>query len=231
MRPPDDGPPNPSLADAIRISLVGFYEEISNLLIGNVAWALLTGGVIYAIGRWPIALLLIPFIGPLTCGLARMATGVARERVVKLGDFIAGVRERFVAKLGLAALQALVLGIALADLLVAPAIGGIMAAVSMVLALYVAASTIAYGLVFWTLLADPEHGALEVPQIGRLALAVVLSRPAQVGVLLVLAVLGIGVMASLVVPILFLPSILLIAIAGYVVPAADRIRETARARG
>lgn len=214
----------PRLGDAVRVGFSGFIEEITTFLVANLVWALLAGGVLYAIGRWPLALLLAPLLAPLTSGLARVATEVAQGRVVSPRTYLAGLRDRFWAKLGLGAVQAIVLLIAIADLVLAPGIGGLPAVASMILAVYVAIASTAYGLVFWTLISSRETSRLPVRQIGRLALAVVLRRPGQVAFLFGFAVLAVAVMSTLVVPVLFLPSIALLVVAAYVIPAAEEIR-------
>ncbi len=214
----------PRLGDAIRLGVSGFIQEIVTFLMANGLWTVLVGGIVYGMLRWPIALLLAPLIAPLTCGLTRIATETARDRVVSPGTFIAGVTDRFWTKPGAGVIQTVVLAIAVADLLVAPAIGGLPAVASLVLAVYVAASSVAYGLVFWTLLSDPELRTMPVRQIGRLALAVVLRRPGQVAFLLVFAVLAASVAIPLIPTVLFLPSIVLLTVAAYVLPAAEEIR-------
>lgn len=222
--PDDDGRSGRPLGDAIRIGVAGFIEEITTFLIANVAWAILAGGIAYASIRWPVALLLAPLAAPLTTGLSRVAVETARGRVVSLRTFGAGVRDRFWTKVGLGAVQAIVLLVAIADLLLAPTIGGLPALVSMILAIYVAISSVAYGLIFWTLLADRDLGAMPVRQVARLALALILRKPGQIAYLFAFAMLAAGVMAALVAPVLFLPSIVLLTIAAYVVPAAEEIR-------
>jgi hypothetical protein len=212
------------LGDAVRVGVSGFIEEIVTFLMVNGIWAMLVGGIVYAMLRYPIALLLAPAIVPLTCGLARVADDVARERVVSLRTFVSGVFDRFWLKLALGAVQVLVLLVAIADLVLAPAIGGVAAVASMVLAVYVAASSLAYGLVFWTLLVDPERRQTPVRQVARLALAVVLRRPGQVAFLFLFAILSASVIGYLVVPVLFLPSIALLTVAAYVLPVAEEIR-------
>jgi len=216
--------PAAGLGDAVRIGIRGFIEEITTFLTANVAWALLAGGIVYASAHWPVALLLAPLAVPLTSGLSRVAAETARGRFVSLTTFAAGVRDRFWTKVGLGAVHLLVLLIATVDLVLAPTIGGLPALVSMMLAIYVAISSVAYGLVFWTLLADRELGAMPVRQVARLALAVLLRKPGQVAFLLVFVVLAVGVMATLAAPVLFLPSIVLLTLAAYVVPAAEEIR-------
>lgn len=213
-----------TLGDAIRLGVSGFIEEIVTFLMSNAVWALLVGLLTYAILRSPAALLLAPLIAPLSCGLARVATETARDRVVSPRTFITGVTDRFWAKLGAGAIQVLVLLIALADLLLAPAIGGLPAVASLVLAVYVAVSSLAYGLVFWTLISDPELRKMPVRQIARLALAVVLRHPGQVAFLFVFAVLAASVAVPLIPAVLFLPSIVLLTVAAYVLPAAEEIR-------
>lgn len=216
----------PRLADAVRIGVTGFIEEIIAFLVANVAWAVLVGGVVYAIYRWPAALLLAPVAAPLTCGLARVAVETARGRVVSMRTFVAGIRDRFWTKLGLGAVQVLLVTVAILNLFVAPTIGGLSALVSMILSVYVVISTVAYGLVFWTMLSDAQLDSMPARRIGRLALAVVLRRPLQVGFLLAFAVLAMGLMAALVAPVMFLPSIVLLTVAAYVVPAGEEIRGT-----
>jgi len=222
---PDEGPrQRASLGEAVRVGVSGFVSEIATFLLANGLWALLAGGIAYAALRLPVALLLAPLLAPLTCGLARVATETARDRVVSPRTFVAGVVERFWTKLGLGAVQALILVVALADILLAPAIGGLPAIASTVLAVYVAISSLAYGLVFWTLLADRDLRGLPVRQVARLALAVVLRRPAPVAFLFVYAVLAAGVAVPFVVAVLFLPSVVLLTVAAYVIPASEEIR-------
>jgi hypothetical protein len=225
-----DEPPAASLAGALRTGVLKLFEEIAPLLVANVAWAMLCGAIVYVIGLAPIGLVLLPLVAPLTSGLTRPSVLAARDRVVPMGSFVEGVRHRLGAQLGLGALFGLVLLVSVVNLLLAPSLGGFVGLVSMILSLYVAASTVAYGLVFWTLLADPQRADMPVRRVGRLALAIVLTKPLQVLFLLILTVLCIGVMATFVVPVLFLPAFILLTVAGYVVPAADRIQAEARPR-
>jgi hypothetical protein len=215
------------LAGALRTGASKLFEEIFPVLVTNLGWAMLAGALVYVAGLVPLALLLLPLIEPLTTGLARIAALAARDRVVPLRAFVDGMTERFWVKLGLGAIQAAILLVALMNVVVAPSLGGLFGAISMVLSVYVAAATFAYGLVFWTLLSDPDRRGMAIRQIARLAMAVVLTRPLQVGFLLLLAGLSIGVMASLIVPLLFLPSFVLITIAAYVLPAADLVQSLA----
>jgi hypothetical protein len=217
------------LAGALRTGASKLFEEIFPVLVTNLGWAMLAGALVYVAGLVPLALLLLPLIAPLTTGLARVAVLAARDRVVPLHAFVEGVTSRFWLKLGLGALQAVVLLVALMNVVVAPALGGLFGAISMVLSVYVAAASFGYGLVFWTLLSDPDRAEMPVRRIGRLSMAVVLTRPLPVAFLLVLAALAIGVMASLIVPLLFLPSFVLITVAAYVLPSADLIQAAARA--
>ena len=230
---PDEERSPARLGEAVRIGVGSFVEEVTTFLVANVAWAVAAGSVVYAVTRSPIALVLLPLIAPLTTGLARVATEAARQRVVSPRTFVAGVRDRFWTKVGLGALQAGVIGIALLDVLLAPAIGGLPALMSIVLAIYIAISSVVFGMVFWTLLADATLGAMPVRQLARLALAVILRKPLPVLFLLVYTLLAVGIMTTLVAPVLFLPSIILLTIAAYVIPAAEEIRspvEVSRAR-
>lgn len=223
--------PQPSLAGALRTGGAKLFEEIFAVLVTNLAWAMLAGAVVYLTGLAPVALVLLPLIAPLTTGLARISVLAARDRVVPLRAFLDGVRDRFWIKLGLGALQTVVLLTALVNVVVAPSLGGLFGAISMVLSVYVAAATFGYGLVFWTLLSDPDRATMAVRSLGRLSMAVVLARPLAVAFLLLLTALAIGVMASLIVPLLFLPSFVLITIAAYVLPAADLAQAPRRPAG
>ena len=216
-----------TLGDAIRLGVSGFIQEIVTFLVANGVWALLVGLVTYAMLRAPIALLLAPLIAPLSCGLARVATETARDRVVSPRTFLAGITERFWTKLGAGVLQVTILVVAIADLLVAPSIGGLPAVASLVLAVYVLVSSLVYGLVFWTLLSDAELRSMPALQVGRLALAVVLRHPGPVAFLALFAALAASVAVPLIPAVLFLPSIVLLTVAAYVLPAAEEIR-TAR---
>lgn len=222
---PDDASPSAArLGDAVRIGVTGVIEDVAIFLLANVAWAIATAGIVYAVMQSPIALALVPLIAPLTTGFGRVAAEAARQRVVTPSTLVAGVRDRFWTKIGLGTVQALVIAIALLDLLLAPAIGGLPAFMSIVLAVNIAISSVIYGMVFWTLLSDATLGSLPVRQVARLALAVIVRRPGQVLFLLAFALLAIGIMTTLVAPVLFLPGIVLLTIAAYVLPAAEEIR-------
>ncbi|MFN2417456.1 MAG: hypothetical protein ABR593_00805, partial [Candidatus Limnocylindria bacterium] len=84
--------------------------------------------------------------------------------------------------------------------------------------------TSVYALTLWPVVCDPRRDASITQQL-RLALAVVVLRPMQLAVLGLLAVLALVASVQLIAPALFLPSIVVLAVADYVVNVADRVRE------
>lgn len=223
---PDD---RPSLAAAIRLSVTGLIESLHAFLAWNLLLVIAAATAVFLVAVTPLALLLVPLLSPLACGLVRLATVASRGDHVALRTAVPGIRRRFGAKVGLAAGQTVLLLLAVLNLLLAPAIGGIVGALSAATSAYLAAFVLAYALVGWTLLCDPRREDRPVGELARLALVVVMRRPLQVLFLLLVLALTAVVVWNLVVPSLFLPSMVVLLTAGYVLPAADEIRPAADA--
>jgi hypothetical protein len=131
-------------------------------------------------------------------------------------------------KLLIAAVQLLVLALGVANVTLAPQIGGLLGVLSSLVAGYAVIVSSVYALALWPIVCDPSR-ELRLPDQLRLALAVVTLRPWQMGVLAVIVVLSVIVSAQLILPAIFLPGLVLIVVAGYVVPVADRLRPAADA--
>lgn len=217
----------PSLAAAIRLSLDGFVGSLHAFLAWNAVLAVAAGLTVFLLSLSNLALLAVPLLAPLTCGVGRMAAVAARDEHVALRSAVPGFAHRFWTKVGLAAAQSALLLVAGLNLLVAPAIDGPVAALSLAVSVYLIVTVLAYAIAFWPLLCDPRREEMPVPSLLRLALIVLLRRPLQLLTLLVVAVLSAIVIRSLVVPGLFLPGMVLLMIAGYVTPAADELAPVA----
>ena len=216
-------PEPPSLAGAIRFSVLGLIDSLHAFLAWNFVLVIATVAALYLLVASNLALLVAPFLAPLACGLARLATVASRGGQVTLRTALPGIRHRFWAKVGLAAAQCLILFLAVLNLLVSPAIGGLFAALSMATSVYLGGAVVAYGIVGWTLLCDPSRESLPLANLARLALVIVLRHPLAAFFLLVVAGLATVVVYNLVVPSLFLPAMVLLLTARYVLPAADEL--------
>src|SRR5687768_6377457 len=91
------------------------------------------------------------------------------------------------------------------------------------IASYAVIATWMYGVALWPIVCDPDREAPLREQL-RMALTVVMLRPLQIGVLALIAALALIVCVQLIAPAVFLPGIVLVVIAGYVVPFVDRLR-------
>lgn len=218
-------PERPSLAEAIRFSIRALVESIHAFLAWNLLLVLASATVIFVLSLTNLAVVLIPLLSPLVCGLLRMAVVARRDEDVALRTAVPGIRHRIVAKLGLAAGQCLLVLVATVNLAVAPAIGGLLGSLSMATSLYLLGAIGAYAFVGWTLLCDPRHDTERLGRLAKLAAVVLIRRPLAMLFIMAMAILSAFLVYSLVVPSLFLPSLLLLLAAGYVVPAADEVSE------
>lgn len=216
-------PEQPSLAAAIRFSVTGLIESLHAFLAWNLVLVLATTVVVYALTLSNLALLLVPFLAPLACGLGRLATVASRGDHVALRTALPGIRHRFWTKVGLGAAQALLLLLAILNLFVAPAMGGLFAALSMATSVYLAGTAVAFGLIGWTLVCDPARESVPLSRLARLSLVVLLRHPLAALFLLVVAALTAVAVYQLVVPSLFLPAMVVLLTARYVIPAADEL--------
>jgi hypothetical protein len=215
----------PSLASAVRFSVTGLVESLHAFLAWNLVLLVAVALVLLALTITNLALLAVPFLAPLVCGLLRLATVSHRGDQVALRTALPGIRRRLWTKIGLASVHAALLLLAALNLLVAPAIGGLVGALSMAMSVYLAAALLAYAVIAWTLLCDPWRETRPVRHLLRLAIIVLLRRPLQVLFLVLVLALAVAVTANLVVPGFFLPSMVLLLFTGYVIPAADELAE------
>ena len=216
-------PDRPSLAASIRFSVTGLIESFHAFLAWNLVAVVGVAVVAFSLALSNLALLAVPFLAPVICGIVRLAAVAWRGDHVALRSALPGVRHRFWTKVGLAAAQCLLLVLATLNLLIAPSIGGPFAALSMATSVYLAATVVAFATVGWTLLCDPRRESEPVGGLARLAMIVLLRRPLAVIFLVIVVALATVVVYNLVVPSLFLPSMVLLLVAGYVLPAADEI--------
>jgi hypothetical protein len=189
----------------------------------NVALVLATMAVVTLVAVAPALVLLAPLLALPAAVLMRLAVSAARDDApswrlahTELGR-LAG------RKVGLAAAQLVVMGVALLNFSLAPRMGGIGGAVITVVAWYVLLAVSVYAVALWTIVCDPWRDPALRDQL-RMAAAVVLLRPVQTVVLALITGLAVLVSVQLVVPASFLPSLVTLAIARYVVDVADRLR-------
>ena len=212
----------PRLGRAILGALRLVVEHAFPLVAVNLALGVIVAGYVFALIGLPVLLLALPVIALPTAALTRLAVSAVRSGVPTLGMARNELGRLPLRKLAMAAVQVLVLGIAASNLGLAGEIGGVLGAMSAGVAVYALVVTGIFAMAVWPIVCDPlREGSLR-DQL-RLALAVALRRPVQLGLLALIA--GLAAVASLQVPVLglFLPSVVLLAIAGYVVPSADEI--------
>jgi hypothetical protein len=211
-----------SLGGALRTAAAAYLEWPTRFLLVNAVWLVAALLVLFAL-RVPALVILAPFLAPAACAMTGMAAAAVRERRVGMRAARDGVRQRFWAKLGLGAAQLLLLVLALADLNAAAALGGAFGAISALLAFYVGAAVSAYALVAWPLLCDPLRAEQPVRALLRVALAVFLAKALPVLALLLLVAMAAWASVQLVVPALFRPALLILAVTAYALPAADEL--------
>ena len=218
--PPRD---RPSLAAATRLSVSGLVESLHAFLAWNLVLLLAVAAAVLLLSLSALAILVVPLLAPLACGLVRLAVVAARDEHVALRTALPGIRHRWMAKFGVAALQCAVLLLALLNLLLAPSIGGLLAAISLAMSVYLIATVLAYATALWPLVCDPRREDAPLSALARLALVVLFRKPFQLLFLVLAGVLAAIVIRNLIVPAFFLPSMAVLLMAGYVIPAADEI--------
>jgi hypothetical protein len=226
--PGSEGPqPPPTLARAIRGAFSAYLDEIVLFLLVNAAWFAI---VVVCTIAWTLIPLLLLILAPLlalpTAVLMRLAVAAAHERTPRWSIATSELGRLWGRKLLLAAVQLLVLALGLANVTLAPQIGGLLGVLSGLAAGYAVVASSVYAVAVWPIVCDPEREAPLADQL-RLAFGVIALRPLQVGVLTVIVVLCVVVAIQLVVPAIFLPGLVLIVVAGYVVPVAERLRTVA----
>lgn len=221
-----DGAPRaearPRLGAAIVGSLGLVLEHAFPLVAVNLAWGLMVAAFLFVVVGVPVLLLALPILALPTAAMTRLAVSAVRAGIPTLAMARDELGRLPLRKLAIAAVQLLVLGISVSNLGLAGEIGGVLGAMSAGVAVYALIASGILATAVWPVVCDPIRAGPLREQL-RLGLAISLRRPVQLGILALIA--GLAAAASLQWPILglFLPSIVLLAVAGYVVPSADEI--------
>ena len=216
-------PPPPRFGAVIREAASDFYFNGWRFFGGNLVF----GGVLLAI-LWlslltPWILLALAILALPAAGIMRMATRVERIGHTDFGDFIQVVRHPL-RILVIGGLQALVTTVLVTDVLIGLSWGSWPGTLLFVSALYGIGVLWCYAVVAWPILLDPERDGEPVRGLLRLALVVLLVHPFRLGGLALLAGLLLVLATVLIAPILtFAVSLAWLAVAGYVLPLADRV--------
>jgi hypothetical protein len=226
-----EGPPLGTRPPRLGGAIVGAFGTVLEwafpLVMANAAWvAVVALFGLLALGV-PAAWLLVPLLALPTASLTRLAVTAVRLGVPSLriaGEELVRLPIR---KIALAALQLLLVAIGLTNVRLAGDIGGLPGVLSAAVAAYAMVGASVLAVALWPIVCDPVREAPVRAQL-RLALAVVVRRPLQLITLAVIAGLAALVCLQLIVPALILPSLVLLAIAGYVVPAADELLPPSR---
>ena len=221
----EGGQPRPvSLAGAIRRSFRAYVDEALVFALANLAWVVLVGLVALVAALLPLTLLVTaPLLALPTAVLMRLAIAAVREEVPSWRTARDELRRTVWRKIALAAVQLLVVVIGASNIAVADAVRSLPTILAGFVSGYAIVASAIIALALWPIVCDPRRAGGVGEQL-RLALAVVTFRPLQLAVLAVIGALGVVVSVQLVVPAFFLPSLVLLAVAAYVVPIADRFR-------
>lgn len=211
------------LARAIRHAFAAYIDEIVLFLAVNFILVVAVAVLAAVSTLVPLLVLLAPLLALPTAVLMRLAVEGARETAVSWATVRSELWRLGWRKIVLATLQLLVLGIGAANVTLSTGIGGVPGIVSALVAGYALIAISVYAVALWPIVCDPRREGPLRDQL-RLAAAVVLVRPLQVGLLAVITVLAVIASVQLIAPGLFLASLVLLAIAAYVVDVADRIQ-------
>jgi hypothetical protein len=212
----------PRLRTAVVSALSLVVEHAFALLAANLIWALLVAGYVFLLVGVPGLILVVPLLALPTASLTRLAVAAVRAGVPTLAMARDELGRLALRKLGLAVAQIAVMAISLANLRLVAEIGGVAGLLSAGVALYATIVTVLYGMALWPIVCDPMREGPVRGQL-RLALAVTLRRPLQLALLGLFAGLAAVASVEVLAVALFLPSVVALAIIGYVVPAADEI--------
>jgi hypothetical protein len=213
----------PSLAVAARRSVGGFVESIHLFVAWNLVLLVAVALTIGVLVVTPLGMLLVPFLAPFACGLLRLAVVTARGEHVTMRSAVTGVTHRWRAKVTIGAAQCGLLLLAVVNLLVAPSMGGLPGAISTAMSVYLVVGVLAYAVALWPLLCDPRRDGRSPRSLARLALVILFRRPLQLGLLTVMLGLAALLIRDLIAPAFFLPGVVSILLAGYVIAAADEL--------
>lgn len=190
----------------------------------NLAWLVVVALFAFLRLVIPILIVLAPLLALPTAVLMRLAVAAAaRDRSPSWSMATAELGRLAGRKLLLGAAQLLALALGVVNVLLAGSIGGILGIVSALIAAYAVIATWMYAVALWPIVCDPDREAPLREQL-RMALTVVMLRPLQIGVLAVITALAVIICVQLIAPAVFLPGIVMVVIAGYVVPFVDRLR-------
>ena len=212
-----------TLARAIRTAFTAYLDGIVSFLSVNLVLVVAGLLAVAAAALVPLLVVLVPLLALPAGVLMRLAVEAARDASPQGGVIRAELGRLAFRKLGLATVQLLVLALGVLNVSLAPAIGGLPGLLAGIVAAYALIASSVYAVALWPIVCDPRREAPLGQQL-RLALAVTLLRPIQLAVLALIAVLAGIVSAQLIVPALFLPSMVALAAAAYVVDLADRLR-------
>ncbi len=216
-----------SVAGAVRRSVTLSLEWAVPFVVTNVAWGMVVGVYLLLLVGFPILALAAPLLAIPTSALMRLAVVAVRSGVPTLAVAWGEIWRLPQRKVGVAFVQLLLLGVAVANLDLSVRIGGALGVLSAGVALYAGVATAMLSIAVWPIVCDPARDGPLREQL-RLALSVVVRRPPQLLVLALLTALAVYVSTQLLVPALVRPAVVMLAVAGYVVPAADAIRPVAR---
>lgn len=224
LSPEPEAPPRRvSLAGALRFAFGAYLDSIVVLFPVNVVWAVVVAAFALLRVGLPVAIVLAPLLAVPTSALMRLAVAAARDGVPSWSMARDELGRLVGRKVGLAAVQLLVTVIALVNVLVGSGVGGLPGILSAIVAGYALVVVTVYAHALWPIVCDPQREAPLGQQL-RLAVAVVMLRPLTLGVLSLITVLAVLVSLQLLVPAIFLPSLVLLATAAYVVPFVDGLR-------
>jgi hypothetical protein len=217
---PGLGPPRlaAALFGAPRLAV----EHAFPLLVANTVLGLIVVAYVVLLVGVPALIVAIPLLALPTAALTRLAVAAVRLGVPSLAMARGELGRLPLRKILLAFAQVLVFGISVTNIGLAGQMGGLAGLVSGGVGIYALLGTAIYAVALWPIVCDPRRAGPLRDQL-RLALVVTVRRPLQFATLALLA--GLAAMASVQVPVLafFLPILVLLAIAGYVVPAADEV--------
>ena len=197
-------------------------EHAFPLVAANLLWGALVAAFVALVVGVPLVSVALPLLALPTAALTRLSVAAVRSGIPSLRMARDELGRLPVRKVMLAAAQALVLIISLTNIGLAGEMGGWQGLLSGGVAIYAVIVSGVYAMALWPIVCDPARASPLRDQL-RLALAVSIRRPLQLGILALIA--GLTAVASTQVLVLafFLPVMLLLAITGYVVPAADEI--------
>jgi MFS family permease len=216
-------PPPPRFGAVIREAASDFYFNGWRFFGGNLVFGALMLAILWASLASPWLLLALAILALPAAGIMRMATRVERIGHTDFDDFTRVIR-RPGRILVIGGLQALVTTVLVVDVLIGLSWGSWPGTLLLVSAIYGIGVLWCYAIVAWPILLDPERDGEPVRGLLRLALVVLLVHPIRLAGFALLAGVLLIIATVLIAPILtFAVSLVSLAIAGYVLPLADRV--------